>query len=228
MNRPRTNANLDKARFAANDLGERTPSNKLLWKGLRHADFSKPVRYFMWMLMHDAYKVGSWWESKPGLEHRGKCEECGDTESMEHILFQCQAPGQRETWEMIGRLWQKKGSRLCELNFENLLASADDEEITGDTRLLRIAITEAAHLIWRLRNERVIQNEAEHKLTKREIRNRLVYALNDRLQLDQAAIRKKKSTKHGGISPEAMMATWQGTIVNERDLPPTGPGKPGF
>ncbi|KAF9021778.1 hypothetical protein BDZ89DRAFT_957202 [Hymenopellis radicata] len=162
MERPRTAVNLDKARFAAKDMSERIPSNKLIWKGTRHQDFSKQVRFFLWMtIVHDAYKVGAWRENKPGYEHRTKCEECGSTETREHILFECTAPGQEEVWELVRKFWKQKTTELTNINFPNLLALAfanpinsREETVKGDASLHRIVVSEAAHLIWKLRNER--------------------------------------------------------------------------
>ncbi|KAF9004849.1 hypothetical protein BDZ89DRAFT_1237514 [Hymenopellis radicata] len=182
MERPRTAVNLDKARFAAKDMSERIPSNKLIWKGTQHQDFSK--------------------QNKPGYEHWTKCEECGSTETMEHILFECTAPGQEEVWELVRNFWKQKTTELTNINFPNLLALAlanpknsREETVRGDARIHRIVVSEAAHLIWKLRNERVIQEEGHSRATKTEIQNKFLYALNDSLQLDLAALRRKKNSK---------------------------------
>jgi ribonuclease HI len=52
----------------------------------------------------------------------------------------------------------------------------------GTTRLFRIIVSESAHLIWRLRNERVIQEK--NPASVQEIQNRWRKAINNRLALD--------------------------------------------
>ncbi|KAK0459912.1 ribonuclease H-like protein, partial [Armillaria novae-zelandiae] len=233
MQRWRTRINLERTGSAIEDLTGRQPPERLIWTGLRHKDFSKSVKQFLWMTMHDAYKVGTWWENKPGYEQRGRCAICNQTESMEHILFECEAPGQSQVWKLTQKLWMRKKTRLPELNFADLLAipflrlqDENQKDLREDTRLARIVITEAAHLIWRLRNERVIQKEGNHMANDREIENKLLYVLNDRLQTDLATLKKKKAKKRG-ISKETVLKTWGGMIKDERDLPEDWTGTAG-
>ncbi|KAK0501387.1 hypothetical protein EDD18DRAFT_1066531 [Armillaria luteobubalina] len=60
--------------------------------------------------MRDAHKVGTWWENKPGYEQRGRCAICNQTESMEHILFECEAPEQSQVWKLTQKLWMRRKS----------------------------------------------------------------------------------------------------------------------
>ncbi|KAK0484920.1 hypothetical protein IW261DRAFT_1330832 [Armillaria novae-zelandiae] len=186
------------------------------------------------MTMHDAYKVGSWWENKLGYEQRGRCMKCNQTETMEHILFECEEPGQSQVWRLVRRLWARKESEMPEPDFANMLVTPllqihgqNGTKSLGDARLMRIITTEAAHLIWRLRNERVIQREGNGSTSEREIRNRFLYAMNERLQMDLAALKKKKARKRG-ISTETVLKTWKGVIKNEGDLPEDWTGTTGF
>ncbi|KAG7443957.1 uncharacterized protein BT62DRAFT_306137 [Guyanagaster necrorhizus] len=73
--------NLDKARHAALHLGRDLPTDKLLWKGTYHKDYTKSTRNFLSMTMHDAYQVGSRWEDKPGYKQRETCARCTSSSS---------------------------------------------------------------------------------------------------------------------------------------------------
>ncbi|KAK0505575.1 hypothetical protein EDD18DRAFT_1316386 [Armillaria luteobubalina] len=202
-----------RTRAATEALTGKQPTDKLIWSGLCHKDFSMSTRQFLWMTMHDAYKIGAWWEDKPGYEQRSRCARCNVTESMEHILFECEEPGQHQVWELTKSSGQGKNR-----NSPTQLHRRNGTKLKGDTRLMRIVTTEAAHLIWHLRNERVIRRKGNGSASEREIKNRFLYSMNERLQTDLAAIRKKRARKRG-ISTESVLRTWKGVIKNERDLP---------
>ncbi|KAK0497100.1 hypothetical protein EDD18DRAFT_1160898 [Armillaria luteobubalina] len=135
---------------------------------------------------------------------------------MEHILFECEAPGQSQVWRLARELWRRKKSSFPDLSFADLLA----------TPFLRLQDENKKDLIWRLRNERVIQREGNQMATDREIENKLLYVLNDRLQMDLATLKKKKARKRG-ISKETILKTWGGMIKDERDLPEDWTGTAG-
>ncbi|KAJ6555929.1 hypothetical protein B0H19DRAFT_1262059 [Mycena capillaripes] len=54
----------------------------------------------MWMLFHEGYQVGIFWDNIPSSAQRGKC---GVHESIEHKLTECEEPGQKEIWEGFSR-----------------------------------------------------------------------------------------------------------------------------
>ncbi|KAK0436132.1 hypothetical protein EV421DRAFT_2011089 [Armillaria borealis] len=62
-----------------------------LWKSLRHRDIDRSTRYFLWMTMHDAYRIGGkWLHFDPQYHERVYCTHCNNSlESMEHILMRC-------------------------------------------------------------------------------------------------------------------------------------------
>ncbi|KAF8999235.1 hypothetical protein BDZ89DRAFT_1082805, partial [Hymenopellis radicata] len=122
-------------------------SPEQLWLSIRRKDFSRSAKYFLWMLLHDATTA--------------QCQECGEIESMEHILTKCATPGQREVWDLASQMWRRKtGSPLqvevgdimsCGVQPPNMHKRATTR---GEERMRRILISESAHLIWKLRNER--------------------------------------------------------------------------
>ncbi len=56
------------------------------------------------MLLHDGYVVGWHWKHINGCTERIECQQCSIEESMDHILTQCEAPGQKEIWERAQQL----------------------------------------------------------------------------------------------------------------------------
>ncbi|KAJ7615593.1 hypothetical protein DFH06DRAFT_1013295, partial [Mycena polygramma] len=104
---------------------------------------------------------------------------------------------------------------------------SDDGKVkAGDARLYRILVSESAHLIWKLRCERVIHREGEHA-TETEIHNRWVAAMNNRLQLDCRMTDRRYEKKavpvktvlrtSSGKHPVAIC--WTGVLHEEDSLP---------
>ncbi|KAJ7608529.1 hypothetical protein DFH06DRAFT_902476, partial [Mycena polygramma] len=131
-------------------------------------DFSRSIREFLWKVIHEGYILGDKWKNFQGFEDRGPCKKCGVPESMEHILVQCDAAGQDAVWKLVSDLWKRRtGARLNKPLVGEIMAcglikkgNSPGKTDAGTTRLYtllyRIVISESAHLIWRLRNERVI------------------------------------------------------------------------
>ncbi|KAF7797785.1 hypothetical protein EIP86_008987 [Pleurotus ostreatoroseus] len=161
-----TTINLDIARHAAEPLCGVQPTDKALWSAARHKGFSLRVRIFFWLkLLHGAHRVGEWWECIPTYEHRAVCRTCEVPETMEHILADCSAPGQREIWELCRRLWEQRGQPWPQLSFGTVLACGtaslsdpDNNPQPSTSRLYRILLSESAYLIWCLRCTRVIEH----------------------------------------------------------------------
>ncbi|KAJ6594763.1 hypothetical protein B0H19DRAFT_919145 [Mycena capillaripes] len=86
----------------------------------------------------------------------------------------------------------------------------------GTTHLYRILMSESAHLIWRLRCERVIREQ--DFASNREIHNRWLKSINNRLGMDCALINGAKWGKKV-IKKLLVLVTWSKTLKNEDNLP---------
>ncbi|KAJ7640931.1 hypothetical protein B0H17DRAFT_960186 [Mycena rosella] len=86
----------------------------------------------------------------------------------------------------------------------------------GATRLFRILISESAFLVWRLRNERVINKEIP--TSARAIHNRWLKLINNRLGLDRAMTNEHKYGKKA-VKKNLVLKTWRKVLKNEDDLP---------
>ncbi|KAJ7587496.1 hypothetical protein C8J56DRAFT_712401, partial [Mycena floridula] len=58
--------------------------------------------------MHEGYKVEEFWTRIPDFCDWRICQFCDETESMQHILFECCQPGQDKLWNLTQQLWAKK------------------------------------------------------------------------------------------------------------------------
>ncbi|KAJ7762258.1 hypothetical protein B0H16DRAFT_1661894 [Mycena metata] len=166
----------------------------------RDKDLSRQIRSFLWTTAHEAYK------------ERSICQHCGKIDSMEHILSQCEIPGQSEVWALAKELWTKRNPDWPWLG----LGPASRMQ-TGrwDTRLYRILVTESAYLIWKLRGERIIQNGGKAP-TEMEIHNRWVKTMNVRLQLDCSMTHPRYERK--ALPAATVLKTCKGILDGEAQL----------
>jgi hypothetical protein len=145
-----------------------------------------------------------------------QCTTCGVHESMEHILTQCGMPGQKEVWDLASNMWRLKTGKAMSPTIGQIMAGgATKHSNPGTTRLYKILITESAHLIWRLRNERRIQQKDPASLP--EIRNRWLKIINNRLALDCAMTDKFKYERKA-LQMSLVKATWKKKLKGERTL----------
>jgi hypothetical protein len=132
---------------------------------------------FLYKAMHNTQKVGDFWAhaTVPAMRQRQQCVLCDATDSMEHILIHCSSTPVNLIWSLAKNLWPHAPQEWPTINLGTILGcgslslplsnTADQPDTThpplghsGRTRLLIILLSEAAHLIWILRCERVIQN----------------------------------------------------------------------
>ncbi|EIN13957.1 hypothetical protein PUNSTDRAFT_59807 [Punctularia strigosozonata HHB-11173 SS5] len=227
--RERAARNIELVQDASKSIFNKLPSPARIWKSIQNKDIARETRYFLWMAMHDAYMLGDKWlrPSCPAdLRERSVCAHCDKIESMEHILTECRASGQEEIWSLACNLWKKKNT---EINLPSHLVGAilgsQCTEIRnskgkikrGQTRLYRILIAESAHLIWKMRCQRVIRDGNQPK-TRREVRNRWKAAINARLKLD-CRLADRASFGAKAVNRDLVLETWSGTLQNENLLP---------
>lgn len=219
--------NLAKVKVAIRELTGRAVREATIWKCLRNEAVARKTRDFLWKVLHDAYKVGAFWENIPGYETRAVCKRCGVCETMEHILMECSAPGQRTAWGVAKELLGRKGVELGEVRLGLALGGqavdvldSNGKVRVGATRLLRIIVSETARCIWVLRCERVIAWEdiPEKSHSDDEITNRVTAALTSRLTMDCSLANMRKLGRKTP-SKNVVLATWSGVLQNEEDLP---------
>ncbi|KAJ7923675.1 hypothetical protein B0H13DRAFT_1602376, partial [Mycena leptocephala] len=231
--RRRTEINTERTKTEVEVTYKRFLTETRIWKSMQHTDFTREVRVFMWKMMHDAFMVGDKWEHEHNRDDgkaKGQCKLCNVTESMEHILCDCNAPERSEIWALAEKLWSTKKQKWPKPAFGNILGCAlakfkDTQGKHGpyNARLYRIIVSESAYLIWKFRNERDIQNVSAPPI---EIHNRWEQAINNRLEFDCRSTNPKYGKK---ASPRSkIIRTWEGTLKDEMYLPPDWTNKSGF
>ncbi|KAJ7653868.1 hypothetical protein B0H17DRAFT_1146929 [Mycena rosella] len=191
----------------------------------RHKRYPPRVAQFLWKNLHNAHRVGSYWTHIPECEDRAMCSNCEVLEDMEHVLVNCECPGQKLIWEAAKSLWLEKQPRWPELSLGTILdcglaefRDGAGKVDRGTQRFYRILISESAYSIWLLRNDRVIKRDGE-PATAEEIMNKWKFAINQRLQMDKLLANRPRKGKRPALAPKLVKETWSNTLNNEESLP---------
>ena len=152
---------------------------------------------------------------------------------MDHILTTCDHPARTIIWAKAAELWPHAEDTWPRISFGTIIGcnmltvdtlqerrdEAGQTQRTkqrdpGATRLLKILISESAHLIWTLRCDRTIRGK-EH--TDREIEATWLKTINRRLSEDKTiaikVLRREQNTK-------TVIDTWDRALYKRhRNLP---------
>ncbi|KAH8992432.1 ribonuclease H-like protein [Lactarius akahatsu] len=214
-----TNINLEKIKSDLRDQIGTSETNESIWRNIRKAPIRLKIREFFYKTLHGTQKIGRYWHHIPNYEERSICQTCGDDESMDHILTNCNHATRLTLWKKARELWPHGDETWPEISLGSIIGcnllsikttpeslperptrnrrGHRQEQTTktdnpGATRLIKIIISETAHLTWTLRCERTIQGK-EH--TTRETEARWLTSINRRLSEDKTTatriIRKK-------------------------------------
>ncbi|KAJ7775250.1 hypothetical protein B0H14DRAFT_2160452, partial [Mycena olivaceomarginata] len=151
--RERTKANLERAKAECKDNFGFIPTEGKIWKSQLNKDLSREQQYFLWMTTHDAYMVGTHWlreSTSAKMKERAECQKCSTLETMEHILSQCEIPGQKEVWDLAKELWTRRNPEwpwpgIGTIISAGLVTFKNDEGKVkpGEARLYRILMAES-------------------------------------------------------------------------------------
>ncbi|KAL1670929.1 hypothetical protein EV122DRAFT_227326 [Schizophyllum commune] len=226
--RRRTKQNLTQVVDDLTDAFGYAPTDEKIWKAIRHKDLQLECRYFLWMLTHDAYRVGDQWmhEKAPeDIRRRAYCQVCdGAVETMHHILFDCESTERALIWGLTRSLWELTGEEWREPSLGIVVGAACGSFYTdegdpkfGRDRLWTILIGDSAHLIWKLRCERVIKREGA-PFSEAEVKRRWRATLEQRLDMDR---RLTSTRRYGGqaLSGYLVEATWTPVLRDRESLP---------
>lgn len=203
-----------------------------MWRSLRkrkNPTLSLKFSAFAWKALHNAVKVGEYWRGKGPCEERMACTQCNaETESLQHIMFECRVSGQHTVWKLARKAWEKTGLPWPHLTVDLIIGiglsdiqTDGGKSLRGRTRLYQILVSESAYLIWLLRCEWRIGREqntlelhTENEITARwkktmETRLRIDWALTSRLAYGKKAQRK-----------ELVAETWHNVAKDRKSLRP--------
>ncbi|KAF8182473.1 hypothetical protein K438DRAFT_1600930, partial [Mycena galopus ATCC 62051] len=147
------------------------------------------------------------------------------TESMEHILLECDAPGQRQIYrkpleEKIHRLaqiklWTSLGLGLARFR------SRKSTVYPAKNRFFTILVSASMQLIWHLeaKNSRVISTGTAASTFK--LHNLWLFAINTALKRDIILTNRARFGMLA-IKKQLVLNTWSGALADEDALPDIG------
>ena len=221
-------------RHAIRDKTGTYPDDCQVWKSTRHQDFSKVFRTFVWKSIHATHQIGNYWDNIDNFSHRAKCEKCQVTKTLEHIILQCDIPGQQIVWKNVKDLWLKKHENWPELTSIGLITGCGLMEfkdiggkvLKGVGWAYRILVSESAHFIWKLRCMRIHADKPECEWPKdAEIQHRWLSTINTQLALDRSSTSRKYGKK--AVKQEIVLSTWERLLKEEENLPKNWLKSPG-
>ncbi|KAH9829971.1 uncharacterized protein C8Q71DRAFT_685566, partial [Rhodofomes roseus] len=232
--RPATQRNLTAIATGIDSPNGNTASEADIWTSLNTNEIRKSVSDFLWKCIHNAHRCGEFWKKIPEYEERAICTYCDTTETLEHIMTQCQAPGCNTIWNLAGTVWMSKQAEWTRPSYEEIMGVGLKKWYTAKMkrrptaeRFWRILISESAYLIWCLRCERTIGHSDEPGWThsKKEIAARWTSMLNKRLQLDMSMTHRRFGRQ--ALRKDIVIGTWRGTLQDEYALPDDWTGTKG-
>ncbi|KAG2034361.1 hypothetical protein BDR03DRAFT_935320 [Suillus americanus] len=132
------------------------------------------IQLFLYKTIHNAYQIGDYWNRIPLHDHWAQCTICHtETESMEHIVTECNSPARLRIWNLAKQLWPSMTIPWPEISLGTIMGcgvlriphmrnkdNPDDDKLAhkkrGASRLLRILISKSVHLIWVIRCKKVM------------------------------------------------------------------------
>ncbi|KIM70398.1 hypothetical protein SCLCIDRAFT_100323, partial [Scleroderma citrinum Foug A] len=192
-NKPRSRRNEGEMEEKSPDY---VPSTQCFWKALGIVSHQL-LPLLDIRTLHASLKIGEFWENIPLYEHRAQCSVCNEaTESLEHILLDCHRGQANNIWTLAKAAWLTAFGDWPMVHLGTILGCGSVSPPTPQNHnhpnprkscLLRILLSESAHLIWVLRCEQVIQGTLH---TSNVVRMQWHNKINHQLSLDQYIVLK--------------------------------------
>lgn len=97
--------NLQRTKAALEGINGTQETDATIWRNTRNSVIGLRVQQFLFKSMHHAYMIGNKWNTYLNLVARANCTICGEIESMQHILLECNATARHLVWHQAKKLW---------------------------------------------------------------------------------------------------------------------------
>ncbi|TFK80466.1 hypothetical protein K466DRAFT_637231, partial [Polyporus arcularius HHB13444] len=132
--------------------------------------------------------------------------------------------GQELIWSSLRDVWSHTGADWKEPSWGTTIGAAcavfkseQGARKTSTEKLWCILATEAVHLVWKLRCERVIQRDGA-EFARQEVVNRFYSTLESRLNLDRRTAARARGKK--ALKPQEVDQIWRPILECSDNLPP--------
>ena len=119
--RQTTTRNLRLTRMAIKRVTGGLETDAAIWKNIRKTTIRPLIQQFLYRTMHGTHLVGKYWRHINGYEARETCTACNETESMSHILTQCNETSTQLIWRLAKTLWPHRNTPWPEITLGTIL-----------------------------------------------------------------------------------------------------------
>jgi hypothetical protein len=102
---PATERNMQIIKESVGNLRQKQPTNASTWKATQSTTLCRRVQNFNFNMIHNSLKTGNFFKHIPNCEHRVNCPRCETTDSIEHILLNCQSSHCEIVWNTVKSIW---------------------------------------------------------------------------------------------------------------------------
>ena len=118
---PSSLRNIGLAREAVTQYTGNEETDATIWTNIRRKAIRPKIRQFIYKTMHDVFKVGNYWARIQVVAECRLCTACGEAESMNHILIQCQNSPPRTVWRLAKETWPHDNIPWSEIDLGTVL-----------------------------------------------------------------------------------------------------------
>ncbi|KAF9521274.1 hypothetical protein CPB83DRAFT_865575 [Crepidotus variabilis] len=186
------------------------PTDQMLFKKIKDVT---PYRIsdFLWKIIHGRIKCGAFFRYIPEWSEKEFCK-CGETESISHILFNCETNHTRLIWIGIARLYKKVTGQTMRTPSITTLAGIGclkiqhrGKERPEWTEIYKTLIITACWCIWKARNRRIFRDEETGVVRLLE---EIGQELHQRIEIDFDWIKTLPNGKKKGSQVSKFIRQW--------------------
>ena len=198
------------------------PTTQQIWKSLKKEPIRPKIRDFIWLIITNRLRCGTYFRNIPKWEEKQFCE-CGELETPEHIILNCEKRPVKELWSYVKDLWIKskqnnnKENEWIEpsIGIVRGLGTIQIKNNKGHiaptmTHKYKVMISEAIWLIWKLRCESIFQ---ERKITIEEYKAQYASILRDTIKLEKLIQKMKENPTQREQGEKRIQKTWGGNNI---------------
>jgi ribonuclease HI/exonuclease III len=140
------------------------PEESMIWESLRSKDIENKIGDFIWKVTHGRIKCGKFFKHVPGMEEKQYCE-CGEIESIDHILIYCDRHKAKELWKEINKIWTQTTEEQWPTVSPGIIRGLgtvkfrdkDGKDQLEKEKLYKILVSTTIWTVWKERNTRRIE-----------------------------------------------------------------------
>jgi len=197
--------------------------NKDIWNGLKNKKIPFKIKDFIWKLIHNHHKVGNWFKRIPSWEDKAICK-CGETETIDHILTECELNRSEDIWQEAEEMWKKnnKNFQWIKPNIKILrglgaIKLKEKEKLAPEwlnERYIEI-VTEITWLIWNIRNKRIFE---KIKLMQEKATKKWRETMNNKLKTEKTIIKIEDKIKKRIEMQKNFNKKWKNTKLTNKEI----------